>query len=169
MLRTTSKTGLIFALLLILVLTPMAAEANVPTVVSIDLASNREQILIRIAHANPSQSHYVDKVDVKVDGSTTTLEEIGIMPQTGPEFVVSFNLPKGDTHTVQARAQCIVHGWGDWSSVMTIEPSTTPLPTPSPSPTPEPVTPWPVYGGIAAIVVIVAIVALYIARKSSKS
>ena len=89
--------------------------ADVPTVESIEpWTSETDTILnITVRHASPSSSHYVDKVEVDIDGA---VHDIDLTPQSTLTFVEQYNMGEVvDTPTVQARAHCTFHGWSGWS------------------------------------------------------
>jgi hypothetical protein len=78
---------------------------------------------VTVRHANPTATHYVDKVEV-MKGRVT--ESIDLKPQSTEVFTVTTVVCEGrDYHagqelTIQARAHCTIHGWGSWSSSVTV-------------------------------------------------
>ena len=94
--------------------------ADVPTVLSMEpWVSETDTILnITVRHASPTSSHYVDKVEVDVDGA---VNDIDLTPQSTATFVVQFNMGEvAGTTIVQARAHCTFHGWSGWSESLEI-------------------------------------------------
>ncbi len=66
----------------------------------------------------PTSSHYVDKVQVNISGVT---HDMTFTSQPAPTFVVQYDMGEiTDTPTVQARAECTVHGWSGWTSPQTV-------------------------------------------------
>lgn len=94
--------------------------ADIPTVKSIEpWTSETDTILnITVRHALPLPSHYVDKVEVEIDG---TVIAVPLTPQSTVTFVEPYNMGEvTDTPTVQARAHCNLHGWSDWSESLEV-------------------------------------------------
>ena len=92
------------------------AEANVPTVLQVENISQDSmgEIRLQISHANPSSSHYIDLVEVDVNGQVTQFSQ---QPQSSDPFTVELELGQVQgTPNVRARVHCIVHGWSDWSN-----------------------------------------------------
>ena len=92
------------------------ASANVPSVVQIDNISlgSSGRIRLQISHLNPSPSHYVDMVEVDVNGQVT---QFNLQPQNSNPFTVELDLGQlQGTPNVKARAHCNLHGWGSWSN-----------------------------------------------------
>jgi desulfoferrodoxin (superoxide reductase-like protein) len=109
------------------------AVADIPDVVGLStnsiidcgapLAGRGFLVIVTVRHANPTAAHYVDKVEV-MKGKVT--EEIDLKPQSTEIFTVTTVVCEGrDYHagqelTIQARAHCTIHGWGSWSSSVTV-------------------------------------------------
>jgi len=92
------------------------AEANIPTVLQVENISQGSagRIRLQITHSNPSSSHYVDIIEVDVDGQVTQSIQ---QPQTSDPFTVELDLGViQGTPNVKARAHCTVHGWSPWSN-----------------------------------------------------
>lgn len=90
--------------------------ADVPSVLSIERwTSGTETILnITVRHSSPTNSHYVNKVEVDVDGA---VHDIDLAPQSTVTFVVQYNMGElADAPMVRARAHCTIHGWSSWSN-----------------------------------------------------
>jgi len=90
--------------------------ADVPSVLSIEpWTSGTDTILnITVRHSSPTSSHYVNKVEVDVDGD---VHDIDLTPQSTVTFVVQYNMGElADSPTVRARAHCTIHGWSSWSN-----------------------------------------------------
>jgi desulfoferrodoxin (superoxide reductase-like protein) len=124
---------------LIIIGSPSVVVADVPTVLKVSanpivdcgtpLAGQGFLILATVRHANPTTTHYVDKIEIAKGKSTVTID---LQPQSNETFTVSTVLCEGrDYHageelTVLARAHCTIHGWGTWSSSVTIPEFETP-------------------------------------------
>lgn len=100
------------------------AVANVPTVlqiVNISISSDVEQafkIRLEITHQSPSPTHYVDMIEVQVNGAT---QQFSQQPQTTDPFTVELDLGTlQGTAEVKARAHCNIHGWSDWSQTIAV-------------------------------------------------
>jgi len=96
------------------------AEANVPTVLQVENISqdSNGRINLQISHANPSSNHYVDLVEVDVNGQVKQFPQ---QPQSSDPFTVELELGQVQgTPNVRARAHCIIHGWSDWSNQVTV-------------------------------------------------
>lgn len=94
--------------------------ADVPTVESIEpWTSETDNILnITVRHSSPTSSHYVDKVEIDIDGAVNNVD---LTPQSKVTFVVQYNMGEVvDTPTVQARSHCTLHGWSGWSESVEI-------------------------------------------------
>ncbi len=93
--------------------------ADVPTVENIEpWTSGTDTILnITIRHNNPTTSHWVDKVEVDIDGLVQNINLPSTPLQSAPTFVMQFNMGElTTTPTVKSRAHCNLHGWSfSWS------------------------------------------------------
>jgi len=118
--RNASHLG-ILALLAFSLFPTMAVNANVPTVIELQLETRGEEtvLVIQARHSSPSQGHYVDSVEVDIDG---TVEKIELDPQSQTTFTVEHTVdPKAVD--IRARAHCTNHGWSQWKSLQTEEPT----------------------------------------------
>jgi len=91
-------------------------EANVPTVLQIENISQDSmgRVRLQVSHANPTSSHYVDLVEVDVNGQVTQFNQ---QPQSSDPFTLVLDLGQVQgTPNVKARAHCNLHGWSDWSN-----------------------------------------------------
>ena len=91
-------------------------SANIPTVIQIDNVSQGSsgKIRLQITHLNPSSTHYVDVIEVDVNGQVTQFNQ---QPQTTDPFTVELDLGQLQGNpTIRARAHCTKHGWSSWSS-----------------------------------------------------
>jgi desulfoferrodoxin (superoxide reductase-like protein) len=96
------------------------AVANVPTVLQIVNISQGSdgKIRLEITHQGPGPNHYVDMVEVQVNGAT---QQFSLQPQTTDPFRVELDLGMlQGTPEVQARAHCNIHGWSDWSQTIAV-------------------------------------------------
>jgi desulfoferrodoxin (superoxide reductase-like protein) len=107
--------------------------ADIPSVVSfsanpiidcgVPLAGRGFLLMVTIKHANPTASHYVDKIEILKEKTTATID---LQPQSGETFTTTAILCEGRDYqageelNVQVRAHCNVHGWGSWSSSITV-------------------------------------------------
>ena len=94
--------------------------ADVPEVINVEplIRDNQTILNITIEHEYPMTDHYVDLVQIDVDG---TINDLNLTKQSTTYFTVEYNLGEiSDDLTVRVRANCTYHGWSDWSSVQTI-------------------------------------------------
>lgn len=102
--------------------------ADVPAVTGVTAwtrQSDNHMILnITVVHNGYFPGHYVNWVQVNVSGTVQTVSMTNSSPvdQTvSPTFVVPYDMGVvSDTPTVQAQANCIVHGSSSWSAVLTV-------------------------------------------------
>lgn len=99
---------------------PNPVLADVPDVLNVEpWTSGTETILnITVRHSAPTGSHYIDIVQVDVDGA---VDDIPLEPQSTNPFIIHYNMGEvtGEP-SVQARAHCTLHGWGSWSESLVI-------------------------------------------------
>jgi hypothetical protein len=110
-----------FALVVILAIPITPVMADVPDVLTIEpWTSGSDTILnITVRHAAPSGFHYIDQVEVDIDGSVQVITIPSA--QTTTTFLVQYNMGTvTTTPTVTARARCTVHGWSAWSSPVVV-------------------------------------------------
>ncbi len=93
-------------------------RADVPSVLQINVVEGK--IMVEIRHSSPSSSHYVETVEVRVDGE---VYEIDLEPQTETVFEVEVELDDVDLTFIEVRAKCISHGWSNWASYGVEEPT----------------------------------------------
>jgi uncharacterized membrane protein YozB (DUF420 family) len=93
--------------------------ANVPTVVQIIISQKGTDTIVtlNINHLNPSSTHYVDTIEIEINGVTQQIENL--QPQNQETFSYEYNAGKINITTVKARAHCTLHGWSDWNSLLT--------------------------------------------------
>lgn len=124
----TLTLTVIFSLLTVLSLIG-AVSANVPTVAQIDNISQGSsgKVRLQISHLNPSATHYVDTVEVDVDGRVV---QFNLQPQSSDPFTVEIDLGQiQGSPNVRARAHCILHGWSSWSNQIQVPEFTEAAPT----------------------------------------
>jgi len=99
---------------------PANVRADVPDVQMIENISQDSsgKIRLQIRHANPNSAHYIDQVEVDVDGN---IQQLNLQPQTTDPFIVELDLGtiQGNPN-VRARTHCIIHGYGAWSNQIQI-------------------------------------------------
>ncbi|UCE43628.1 MAG: hypothetical protein JSV57_04525 [Candidatus Bathyarchaeota archaeon] len=96
-------------------------SADVPDVLSVEpWISGADTILnITVRHASPTSSHYIDVVEVDIEGDVQTINLDP--PQSAPTFLVQYNMGEiTETPTVQTRAHCNFHGWSSWSEPVVV-------------------------------------------------
>ena len=114
-----SRLGLMVFLVLSLLPT-LIVYADVPTVVELVLEIRGEDtvLVIRVRHSSPSQTHYVDEIEVEVDGKVEKIERDS---QSATTFTVEHTVDS-KAADLRVRAHCTNHGWSRWKS-LTDEPS----------------------------------------------
>ena len=128
--RMNRSLGVLFSLacFVIAVFQAAPAFANVLTVTDVTVwtrQSDSHTILnITVVHSGYFQGHYVNWVQVNVSGTVQTVSMTDSSPvdQTASStFVVPYDMGVvSNTPTVQAQANCIVHGSSSWSAVSTV-------------------------------------------------
>ena len=93
-------------------------RADVPSVLQINVVEGK--IIVEIRHSSPSNSHFVETVEVRIDGE---VYEIDLDPQTETVFEVEIELDDVNLAYFEVRAKCISHGWSNWSSYGVEEPT----------------------------------------------
>lgn len=99
----------------------MSVTANIPSVLKIENISQDSagKIKLQISHVSPSTNHYVDMIQIDINGQTKTFNIT--QPQTTDPFSGEFDLGQiQGTPTVKARAHCNIHGWSLWSDGVTV-------------------------------------------------
>jgi hypothetical protein len=115
-----SRLGLMVFLVLSLIPT-LIVYADVPTVVELELETRGEDtvLVIRVRHSSPSQTHYVDEIEVEVDGKVEKIERDS---QSATTFTVEHTVDS-EAADIRVRAHCTNHGWSRWKSLETGEPT----------------------------------------------
>lgn len=119
--------------LLVLLSSAKLAVADIPSIVSFSahpiidcgapLAGRGFLLLVTIRHASPTASHYVDQIEILKEKTTETID---LQPQSSETFTTTAILCEGRDYqpgeelNVQVRAHCNAHGWGSWSSSITV-------------------------------------------------
>lgn len=94
--------------------------ADVPSVLEITMeeAGGDTFIVIEVRHGSPTSSHYVDVIEVEVDGEVERLDDLG--PQASARFEERYAVdPDAE---IRVRAHCNVHGWSQWAGEEEEEP-----------------------------------------------
>jgi desulfoferrodoxin (superoxide reductase-like protein) len=112
--------SLAFVFASVVFLIPNPVFADVPGVLSVDpWTDGTETILnITVRHFGPTSSHYVDMIQVDIDG---TVENVNLDPQSINPFVMQYSM--GDVSSepsVRVRTHCNLHGWGSWTEPQVI-------------------------------------------------
>jgi hypothetical protein len=100
--------------------------ANLPSVdIPVPWTSGTHTMLnITIHHDTtllPSPDHYIDQVEVDIDGSPNLINLTNSPPQPQFSFVVQYDMGEvTGTPTVQAKAHCTIHLWGNPSTPIQI-------------------------------------------------
>jgi len=108
--------------------------ANVPTIVQTTISQKGTDTIItlNINHLNPYSAHYVDTIEVEINGVVQKIENL--QPQDKESFSYEYNAGNASLSTVKVRAHCTLHGWSDWNS-LSIPTTTTTATTSTPQST----------------------------------
>lgn len=93
----------------------MRVSADVPMVLEVTREKEGDDtvIIMEIRHSNPTPSHYVDIIEVDVDGE---VRKVAIQePQTATTFMSNLKLEGAEPSNIVVRANCNVHGWSTWT------------------------------------------------------
>ena len=90
--------------------------ADIPTVLEFKREKvGADNILnLEIRHSSPSSSHYVDIIEVEIDGKVQKVNDLE--HQTSTTFTYKYNLGKSQPAQLRVRAHCNIHGWSQWRS-----------------------------------------------------
>ena len=128
--RTIRSLGVLLSLACVVISVCQVAPvfADVPAVTGITAwtrqSDNHTILNITVVHNGYYSGHYVIWVQVNVSGALQqiSLTDSSPVDQTvSSTFVVPYDMGVvTDTPTVQAQANCIVHGSSSWSAVLTV-------------------------------------------------
>ncbi|HID17257.1 TPA: hypothetical protein EYP26_03090 [Candidatus Bathyarchaeota archaeon] len=97
------------------------AKANLPDVEIRNISQgSMGKIRIEVRHENPSSSHYVDAIEIDVDGQIVQFNPCACKQN---KDVFTVDVPLGGLEgspSVKVRGHCTVHGWGPWSNQIQI-------------------------------------------------
>jgi len=98
----------------------LADQAVVSNITPWTRQSDSHTILnITVVHNGYYSGHYVNWVEVNVSGTVNTINLVE--PQPDPSFIVQYDMGVVvGTPTVQARANCTIHGSYGWSSTVQV-------------------------------------------------
>jgi len=129
-LRMIRSLGVLFSFACVVISVCQVAPvfADVPAVTGITAWTRQSDNLtilnITVVHNGYYSGHYVNWVQVNVSGTVQMVSMTDSSPvdQTvSSTLVVSYDMGVvSDTPTVQAQANCIVHGSSSWSAVLTV-------------------------------------------------
>ena len=90
-------------------------KADVPTVIEIEWETRGQDtvVIVTVRHSSPTSRHYVDAVDIEIDGEIENIEDLEA--QTETTFTVELTLNSAFTE-IRARARCTTHGLSRWVS-----------------------------------------------------
>ena len=108
------KSALVYLILVTMTFSVQPTYASVPKVRSIekDGAGSDVIVTIEIEHTGWSTSHYVDIVEVTMNGRTMNFTDLE--PQTTNRFSVNGTYNNTEIGDLQVRAHCVTHGWNQW-------------------------------------------------------
>ena len=100
---------------------PRAAYGDVPTVIErfIQFGAPPESMVyahFTVRHLNPSQSHYIDRIQVEIDGVVHEFTPIPWESQMGkPEIDYTFQVEAAQGSVIRTRSRCNLHDWSSWT------------------------------------------------------
>ena len=103
---------LVFVTILSLSLSLINVFADVPSVTELMIDMNGDLLTIDIRHSSPSSSHYVDEIQVDIDGNVSVYD---LTEQSSNTFNVNVTVDTDGASEIMVRAHCNVHGWSTWS------------------------------------------------------
>jgi len=91
--------------------------AGVPSVLEAKMLEEDGELVLSLEmrHNSPSSMHYVDTVEVVIDGGTTRTYELA--SQSSTVFVVNITLGVFEASEVEVRVNCNLHGWSSMVNV----------------------------------------------------
>jgi hypothetical protein len=87
------------------------ARADVPSVISMELNKEGDSAELQVRHNSPSTSHFVDVIEVDLDGKVKSIE---LGPQSSTTFTEIIEIT-GKVAKMRVRAHCTTHGWSEWN------------------------------------------------------
>jgi desulfoferrodoxin (superoxide reductase-like protein) len=115
------STLVLMIFLVLSLITTLIVYADVPTIVELEVETRGQDtvLVIRVRHSSPSQTHYVDEIEVEVDGKVEKKERDS---QSATTFTVEYTVDS-KAADIRIRAHCTNHGWSQWKSLQTGEPT----------------------------------------------
>ena len=102
--RMMSVSYLILAILAFFAFCPVTASANAPKEVKLTFDVASKTLEATITHTPYSESHYVQKVEIKKNGEVVTLQEY--TSQTGDTFTYSYKVEAVAGDILEVKASC---------------------------------------------------------------
>jgi hypothetical protein len=102
--RIGSIGFLMFAAAVFLTLCPQAAIAHAPREVKLDYDLTAQSLKATITHTGFSDSHYINKVEIRKNGNLVSLQEYKSQPSE--TFVYSYKVTAGAGDTLEVKAYC---------------------------------------------------------------
>jgi hypothetical protein len=112
--RMKHKSVLVFLIIVTMIFSVQHTYASVPKGYSWAMQRPDNDVIIRITieHSDWSESHYVDIVEVTMDGKSLNITNLE--PQTTYKFSVNGTYNNTEMGDFQFRAHCVTHGWSQW-------------------------------------------------------
>lgn len=102
--RMMSGICLILAVLAFFAFCPVTASANAPKEVKLNYDVSSRTLQATITHTPHSDSHYIQKVEIKKNGKVVTLQEY--TSQTGDTFTYSYKVEAVAGDILEVKASC---------------------------------------------------------------
>jgi hypothetical protein len=102
--RTVFGICMILAAVAFLTLSPATASANAPKEVKLTYDVASKTLQATITHTPHSESHYIQKVEIKKNGEVVTLQEYTSQP--GDTFTYSYKVEAVAGDVIELKASC---------------------------------------------------------------
>ena len=97
-------TGLLFTAVVFLMLCPEVVIAHSPGEVKLDYDISTQTLKVSITHTRFSDSHYINKVEIRKNGNLVSLQEYKNQP--AETFVYSYKVTATAGDTIEVKAYC---------------------------------------------------------------
>jgi desulfoferrodoxin (superoxide reductase-like protein) len=115
----STPTAIAILALTVLLFSSLVAPASADTPVILEIKTSTEGddtvFNIEVRHNNPTSSHYVNIIEVEVDGDAQRVNNLE--PQTSTQFTYKHVLGKSEYQSVRVRVNCNIHGWSSWATI----------------------------------------------------
>ena len=117
-------TGLLFTAVVFLMLCPEVVIAHSPSEVKLDYDLPAQTLQATITHTRFSDSHYINKVEIRKNGNLVNLQEY--KNQSSETFVYSYKITAVAGDAIEVRAYC--NKFGSKAETLTVGQPGKPVP-----------------------------------------